>query len=238
MYVCDMQKYESCGSNLFEFNVYKSADVIKVDPKTKSVELKFCKYYREDVEKKTVVLNFNMDIVAQYNPRECDSKRECLYCVYYPRNCSNCKKDTDDCVKLKLQTSYGCFNMSECFENLRDFRELIPYKHLKEEYRCYMYSDYTLHVFDGGRIYVVSNFNGDIEDAMIESDYSLQQGDNGTTVWLINGNHFLVWNDGDVSSTVVIKCHGGTKKRTFKREYEPVKDMSEPFNGKSAYNFV
>ena len=233
-----MQKYESCGSNLFEFNVYKSADIVKVDPKTKSIELKFCECYRKDVEKKTVVLNFNMDVVAQYNPKEYTFKSEdCGWCSYYKRNCSNCKKDTEDCVKLKLQTKYGCFTMSDYFANLRDFEELLPYNHLKEEYRCCMY-DYALHVFDGGRVYVVSDPNGDIVDAMIEPDYSLQTCDSGTTVWLINGNHFLVWNDGDVSSTVVIKCHSGTKKRTFKREYEPVKDMSEPFNGEPAYNFV
>lgn len=197
--------YTTIGNNKYVFTAHKQADLIKVDPLTKSIELRYCEHYNKwhekNIPQRTFVLNFNMDIITKYNPREESGSMRIDTRTEFDSNTSTCEK-----LKLVQDNyyNYDAEKLSDCYCNFADFSELKEFVGYKREYHCCA-GKYTLSMFDA-RIYVVSTDNK-IISAIVEPDYSLQFGDNYTHVWFINNKHFLIWNDGDVFSVVCIKSN-------------------------------
>jgi hypothetical protein len=62
-----------------------------------------------------------------------------------------------------------------------------------------------LTIIDGVLIIISDAITKNIKNMLYAPDTSLQDGDGGTYIYLLNGKHLLVFNDGDVSSTIFIK---------------------------------
>ena len=141
------------GNSDFVFTAHKMADIINVDPLKKSIELRYCKYYcewhKKNIPQRTFILNFNMDIITKYNPREENNPMQIKYATEFKSNTSTCEK-----LKVVHDNYYFSEKLSNYYRNFNDFPDLHGFANDKREYYCSA-GQYRLSLF-GGRIYVVS----------------------------------------------------------------------------------
>lgn len=65
---------------------------------------------------------------------------------------------------------------------------------------------YVITIFSSGKLYIISDKNTNrILGYLCAPEYDLQNGDCHTSLYQLNDSVFLIWNDGDVYSVVIIK---------------------------------
>ncbi len=109
------------------------------------------------------------------------------------------------CKRVHKSTFKEIPNPADWFTNLMEFSELnIFLSNIKGSQNLSVYSNedaYQLSVWHD-RAYVISR-EEEITSFHIDPDFNLQEGDNSTTVYTLNDN-FIVYNDGDVYSVVIL----------------------------------
>jgi hypothetical protein len=180
------------ASNIYIGDLYqKKFYIVKEEPVYKPKELFFCNFNQDPHTYSKMNIPEGFETYFSYNAGK-SLCQEMLRC-----------KDT---TLLYDSEDSEDENPTHNYSNLNEFPELKKYfkiKPLSARLRLYGQSDggYQLAVWNN-QAYVVSLGNN-VTSYHIDLDYKLQGGDDSTRV-VILGDHFIVHNDGDVYSVVMI----------------------------------
>ena len=189
--MCKLKEY------MFIFNTYANADLI--DFKDDYIELKMNDF--------KVLLDYDCNLISKkrhYTNELCNYEN-----IISPHSFANSQTNVQ---RLEVYNILSKFK--DYYSNLNDFEELRKLSKVCQtsshsivkwkDYRLDIWSWYPSHTCMN-MAYVVSDQPSNKITSVLLCDESLQLGDCETYIYLINDKHILVYNAGDVWSTVVIK---------------------------------
>ncbi len=159
--------------------------------------------------------DFNGNLIKKYTRDECDAKFPNYYNMWIrirKDEIPNIKQVyTDNCPDLCYHGDFV-----DCYDQHREFPWLFDnIKNTKKKHYCEwtwwkMNEIELVRAKNNARnTYVIISHHEDgscgIASIMEPDQYDYGDGDSGTTVFLLNGSNFLVWNAGDCPSVVFIK---------------------------------
>jgi hypothetical protein len=156
-----------------------------------------------------------IDYVLDYGGNEIEQKcinRDIVGLDEYSQNevCNyECKYNNTSKLEINYHGLVNTVDINKFYYNLYEFpklKEFCDHDIILELYA--EFNDYVICVWQLGNsvTYIVSSANTEkIISVFIDEKYAFQPGDCETNMYLLDGEHILVWNSGDVCSVVLIK---------------------------------